>query len=85
MLSLTGNDGRVMYSSYLLPKVIQDLPSVVVRLALEKDDPHAFELVKQFVSIHELAVRSGRNHGDLRDMGLFPTISMERRTEKTGW
>lgn len=85
MLSITGNDRRVTYSSYLLPKIIQNLPSVVLRLSLEKDDPHAFEIVKQFVSIHELAVRSGRNHGDIRNTGFFPTLSLERRSEKTGW
>ncbi|MDO8310410.1 MAG: DUF3579 domain-containing protein [Sideroxyarcus sp.] len=86
MLSTTGKDGRIVYSSYLRPMVIQGVPSVVVRFSLEKADPHAFELVRQFVANNHLIVRAGRNRADAGATGLFPTISMERRDPKNnGW
>lgn len=86
MLSTTGKDGRIVYSSYLRPMVIQGVPSVVVRFSLEKADPHAFELVRQFVANNHLIVRAGRNRADAGATGLFPTISMERRDpKKNGW
>ncbi len=86
MLSTTGKDGRIVYSSYLRPVVIQGIPSVVVRFSLEAEDPHAFELVKQFVIANHLTVRAGRNRSDAGATGLFPTMSMERRIPKNnGW
>jgi hypothetical protein len=87
MLSTTGKDGRVVYSSYLRPMVIQGIPSVVVRFSLEKADLHAFELVKQFVVSNHLTVRAGRNRLDAGATGKFPTISMERRhpDNNDGW
>lgn len=86
MLSTTGHDGRIIYSSYLRPMVIQGMHSVVVRFSLEKADPHAFELVKQFVKANHLVVRAGRKRLEAGATGLFPTISMERRSpENNGW
>ena len=86
MLSTTGEDGRIVYSSYLRPMVIQGLPSVVVRFSLEKADPHGFELVRQFVVTNHLTVRAGRNRTDVGATGIFPTINMERRDpQKSGW
>ncbi|HEX7455008.1 MAG TPA: DUF3579 domain-containing protein [Gallionella sp.] len=86
MLSTTGHDGRIVYSSYLRPMVIQGVPSVVVRFSLETADPNAFELVRQFVVVNHLTVRAGRNRTDAGATGLFPTISMERRSPKNnGW
>ncbi len=82
MLSTTGKDGRIVYSSYLRPTVIQGIPSVVVRFSLEKVDPHAFELIRQFVLANHLTVRAGRKRADVGATGLFPTISMERRSSK---
>ncbi|MDD4910754.1 MAG: DUF3579 domain-containing protein [Sideroxydans sp.] len=86
MLSTTGKDGRVVYSSYVQPFTIQGVPSVVVRLSLEQADPHAFEMIRQFVISNHLLVRVGRNRPDAGATGIFPTISMERRTPKqSGW
>lgn len=86
MLSTTDKDGRIVYSSYLRPTVIQGIPSVVARFSLEKADPHGFELVRQFVTANHLTVRAGRNRMDAGATGLFPTISMERRSQKKdGW
>jgi hypothetical protein len=86
MLSTTGHDGRIVYSSYLRPMVIQGIPSVVVRFSLETADPQAFELVRQFVATNHLTVRAGRRREDAGATGLFPTISMERRSPKNnGW
>lgn len=86
MLSTTATDGRVMYSSYAQPFVIQGVPSVVVRLSLEQADPKAFEMIRQFVITNHLLVRVGRNRPDAGATGLHPTNSMERRTPKeSGW
>jgi hypothetical protein len=86
MLSTTGKDGRIVYSSYVRPMMIQGTPSVVVRFSLETVDPHAFELVRQFVVANHLAVRAGRSRTDAGATGLFPTISMERRSpQNNGW
>ena len=86
MLSTTGHDGRIVYSSYLRPMMIQGVPSVVVRFSLEAADPEAFELVRQFVVANHLTVRAGRMRRDAGATGLFPTISMERRhPENNGW
>ena len=86
MLSTTGKDGRVVYSSYVRPTLIQGVPSVVVRFSLETADPHAFELVRQFIVGNQLTVRAGRNRMDAGATGIFPTISMERRApQNNGW
>jgi hypothetical protein len=86
MLSTTGKDGRILYSSYLRPIMVQGIHSVVVRFSLEKNDPHAFELLKQFVVSNHLIVRAGRNRDDAGATGIYPTISMERRKpENNGW
>jgi hypothetical protein len=82
MLSTTGKDGRIVYSSYVRPMVIQGIPSVVVRFSLETVDPPAFELVRQFVAGNQLTVRAGRRRVDAGATGIFPTISMERRSPK---
>jgi len=86
MLATTGKDGRIVYSSYVRPIMIQGVPSVVVRFSLEKADPHAFELIREFVVNNHLTVRAGRNRMDAGATGIFPTLSMERRhQQKTGW
>ncbi len=86
MLSTTSKDGRIVYSSYLRPMMIQGVPSVVVRFSLERVDPHSFELVRQFVAANQLAVRAGRNRVDVGATNLFPTVGTERRTLKgNGW
>lgn len=86
MLSTTAKDGRIVYSSYLRPMLIQGIPSVVVRFSLEKADPDGFELVKQFVVSNQLIVRAGRNRADAGATGIFPTINMERRnSERNNW
>jgi hypothetical protein len=86
MLATTGKDGRIVYSSYVRPIVIQGIPSVVVRLSLEEADPHAFELIREFVATNHLTVRAGRNRMDAGATGIFPTLSMNRRHhQKNGW
>jgi hypothetical protein len=86
MLSTTDKNGRIVYSSYLRPMVIKGIPSVVVRFSLETVDPHAFELVRQFAVANHLTVRAGRSRMEAGATGIFPTISMERRSEKNnGW
>ncbi len=86
MLATTGKDGRIVYSSYVRPIMIQGVPSVVVRFSLEKADPHAFELIREFVATNHLTVRAGRNRLDAGATGIFPTLSMERRHhQKNGW
>ncbi len=85
-LSTRGQDGRILYSSYLLPMMIQGTPSVVVRFSLAKADPQAFELVRQFVVINHLVIRTGRTRMEAGATGAFPTLSMERRDpERNRW
>jgi hypothetical protein len=86
MLGTPGKDGRIVYSSYVRPIVIQGVHCVVVRFSLEQADPHAFELIRQFVATNHLTVRAGRSRMDAGATGIFPTISMERRHhQKNGW
>ncbi|MDD2701828.1 MAG: DUF3579 domain-containing protein [Sideroxydans sp.] len=86
MLSTTGKDGRIVYSSYVHPATIQGVPSVVVRFSLETADPQGFEQVRQFVVSNQLQVRAGRSRADAGATGLYPTLSMERRDpNKNGW
>lgn len=86
MLSTTGKDGRIVYSSYMHPATIQGVSAVVVRFSLENADPKGFELVRQFVVGNRLQVRAGRNRNDAGATGLYPTLSMERRDPKNnGW
>lgn len=86
MLGTPGKDGRIVYSSYVRPIVSQGISSVVVRFSLEHADPHAYELIKQFVISNHLMVRAGRNRMDVGATGVFPTISMERRHHQPkGW
>lgn len=51
MLSTTDKNGKIIYSSYLRPMVIQGISSAVVRFSLEMADPHAFDMVRKFVSL----------------------------------
>jgi Protein of unknown function (DUF3579) len=86
MLSTTGHDGRIVYSSCLRPVVIQGVPSVAVRFSLETADPNAFGLARQFVVANHLTVRAGRNRTGAGATGLFPAINMERRSpQNNGW
>jgi hypothetical protein len=88
LLASTGKDGRVIYSHYLRPTVIQKIPSVVARFSLETHDPHAFELIKQFVAANHLTVRAGRNRHDAGETGVFLNVKNERRDynhAKDGW
>ena len=86
MLSKTGHDGRILYSAYLRPMIIQGIPSVVVRFSLEKVDPDSFELVRQFVSTNQLKVRAGRNRMQAGETQIFFAVSPERRSpENNGW
>jgi hypothetical protein len=86
MLATTGKDGRIVYSSYVRPMMIQGIPSVVVRFSLETADPQGFELVRQFVASNELKVRAGRNRIEAGATGIFPTLTMERRQpQNNGW
>ena len=86
MLATTGQDGRILYSAYLRPMIIQGTPSVVVRFSLEKADPDAFELVRQFVSSNQLKVRAGRNRMQAGETQIFFATGKERRSqENNGW
>jgi hypothetical protein len=82
MLATIGDDGRKVYSAYVQPVVVDGVAAVVVLIALEKVDPDAFNLVKQFVAQNKLMVRSGRGSRDAEATGVHPVIGMERR--KTG-
>jgi len=86
MLGTAGQDGRMIYSSYARPLMIDGVPAVVIRVSLQHVDPKAFEMVKQFVAEHHLKVRSGRGSRDTEQTGPHPVLGVERRVEtKKGW
>ncbi len=86
MLGTAGTDGRMVYSSYARPIIVDGVPSVVVRVSLEKVDPKAFEMVKQFVAEHQLKIRSGRGSRDAEVTGPHPVLGVERRaSQPQGW
>jgi hypothetical protein len=86
MLGTTGSDGRLLYSSYIRPVMIEGVASVVVRNSLKLVDEKAFQLIKQFVADNGLQVRAGRGSRDAEETGLHPVIGQERRVPKNnGW
>ncbi|MDD4910753.1 MAG: DUF3579 domain-containing protein [Sideroxydans sp.] len=86
MLGTVGPDGRMLYSAYARPVMINGVSSVVIRNSLQRVDPKAFEMVKQFVAENQLKVRSGRGSRDAEVTGVHPVIGQERRSlESKGW
>ncbi len=86
MLGTTGGDGRMVYSSYARPIIADGVHCVVVRASLQRVDPKAFEIVRQFVIEHHLKVRSGRGARDAEATGPHPVLGVERRDPKRqGW
>lgn len=79
MLGTTGPDGRLLYSSYVRPEMVDGVKSVVVRVALQVVDEKAFERIKQFVAEHRLQVRAGRGSRDAEQTGKYPVFDPERR------
>lgn len=78
-LARTGADGRKTYSSYVRPMVTEGIKSVLVRVALQKADPGAFDMIKRYIAENRLMVRSGRGSRDAEATGAHPAISKERR------
>ena len=86
MLGTTAQDGRLLYSSYVRPAIVDGVKSVVVRVSLELVDAKAFEMIKQFVAEHRLQVRAGRGSRDAESAESYPVIVEERRSPKNnGW
>lgn len=75
----TGADGREMHSSYVFPVVTEGVKSVVVRVALQKSDPDAFDAIKQYIAENRLMVRSGRGSRDAETGEPLPVVWKERR------
>lgn len=78
-LARTGADGLKTYSSYVRPVVTEGIKSVVVRVALQKDDPKEFDMIKRYIAENRLMVRSGRGSRDAEATGSHPVIGKERR------
>jgi hypothetical protein len=86
MLGTVGKDGRMIYSSYARPMMVNGVAAVVIRVSLQHVDPKAFEMVKHFVAEHHLKVRSGRGSRDTEETGPHPVLGVERRDKaKKGW
>lgn len=86
MLATVGSDGRMVYSSYARPIMVEGVPAIVVRVSLKRVDPAAFEIVKRFVADHRLKVRAGRGSRDAEATGPHPVLGMERRKlGPAGW
>ena len=84
MMATTGPDGRVVYSAYLRPVVIDGIPAVVVQALLQEKDARVFEVIRQFVAENRLMVRSGRGSRDTEATGPHPVIGVERRKPGSG-
>ena len=80
MLGTTGTDGRLLYSSYVRPVMVEGVMSVVVRVSLELVDKKAFEMIKHFVAENRLQVRAGRGSRDAEGREAPPVIWQERRS-----
>ncbi len=78
-LAKMGADGREMHSSFVRPVVSDGIKSVVVRVALQKSNPEAFEVVKRYIAENRLMVRSGRGSRDAESSEPLPVINKERR------
>ncbi len=86
MMGTSGSDGRMVYSAYARPVMVDGVPCVVIRVSLQKVDPKAFEMVKQFVTENRLKVRSGRGSRDAEESGPHPVLGVERRDkQRSGW
>lgn len=86
MLGTTGVDGRLLYSSYVRPVMVEGVAGVVVRVSLQDVDDKAFQLIKQFVAENRLQIRAGRGSRDAEATGPHPVIGKERRNPRNnGW
>ena len=81
-LGRTSPDGRLLYSSYVRPVIVDGVASVVVRVSLQLADEKAFETIKQFVTENRLQVRAGRGSRDAEEVESLPAIGQERRSPK---
>jgi hypothetical protein len=79
LVARAGADGRKTYSSYVHPVVTEGIKSVVVRVALQKADPEAFDMIKRYIAENRLMVRSGRGSRDAEASEPLPVIGKERR------
>ena len=75
-----GPDGRLPYSAYVRPVIVDGVAAVVVRVSLKLADEQAFEMIKRFVSEHRLQVRAGRGSRDAESTGKHPVYVRERRS-----
>jgi Protein of unknown function (DUF3579) len=81
-LGTTTPDGRLSYSSYVHAVMVDGVPAVVVRVALQLVDENAFELIRQYVAEHRLQVRAGRGSRDTEETGKYAAYVPERRSPK---
>lgn len=79
LLARTGADWRKMYSAYVRPEVTDGISAVVVRVALQKADPEAFDMIKRYIAENRLIVRSGRGSRDAESIEQLPVADKERR------
>lgn len=79
MLAMQSDSNRLSYSDYLLPTHIDGLPAVVLNAELEKVDPEAYKLVRQFAEENRLKVRSGRNSDPAAAAAKHPALNVDRR------
>ena len=78
-LANKGVDGRKMHSSFVRPVVTEGIKAVVVRVALQKADPEAFDMIKRYIAENHLMVRSGRGSRDAESGEPPPSVGRERR------
>lgn len=79
MLADQSSSQRLGYSNLLRPMHVDGVPAVVVNADLEKADPKAFDMVRQFAQENRLKVRSGRTRHQLAETTKHRAVGEERR------
>ncbi len=77
-LSGAGGGGNLC-PDYVRPIMANGVNAVVVQVLLQKANPHAFGLIKQFIAENRLVVRSGRGSRDAETTGPLTVFERERR------
>ena len=80
-LTMAGEDWHKRYSAYVRPEIIDGMCVMVVRVALQKADPVAFDMIKRYIAENRLMVRSGRGSRDAES--IEPPVACKERRDPT--
>ncbi len=74
--------GGKVYPDYVRLIMVGGVASMVVQVLLQRENAHAFEMIKQYIAKNRLVVRSGRGSRDAEHSGPLRTFGRERRNPK---